>query len=534
MSIKEFFVKKKADLATAIEAVSTAKTVVKTAKKAEPVFKFCEVEYDFAEFVKDVTLLDNLSNKKAGLIISDNEVALFASFGVVIELNRIDATAKKLTRANIIKPALLAIEAHKKAVGDYASAVEAANLALTRAENVRARIEREFDNDLKRAYKSLLLNVAETLGDTSKVKTAHVDEYSKLSNLENRLLQVDDRPKVSRLDAVLESLYKLSALTSDTNLCVEGLVGDIDDFADGQLPNLVELLCELGTTVVRAPNGFSKEAMSEALPQVPAEKPEKVSWQKMAIVDSDDLSHNHLTARAARRLRSKHLETLASILKKYPQNGVLSSVRAFEKQKRLLSNATYDPARADISSALGGLSKVIQGALNSAVKRAVETSGHDLSLLNHLNDFSVIYTPQVGFLLSDYKDYITDTLPHVKWDTKSNKWMLKGQRQLENAGLGPFGIHLFGEMPIIEEGGKRPLFPLLDLTRFRQIKKVAQTIAREENARLRARHEEEWSRYAESFPIEEQLREVEAELEALDKREKELSAKAAALRVAKA
>lgn len=534
MSIKELFTKKKADLASAIQALNNASMAVEKLKKAAPVFKFLDAECDFVNFESEVSLLDNLSSKKAGFIIADSEVELFAAFGVTVELNRLDATSKKLARTNVVEPAKKAVENHKKAVGDYAAAIGAANSALQRAENERARIEREFDSNLKKTYRSLLLDVAETFGNKESVKPAHVSEYSKLKSLENRMVQIDDRLAVSRLDAVVERLNKLATLTSNTKLSVDSIVGDIDDYADGELPHLVELLCDYGTTVVRAPKGFSKDSIAETLPAVPAEKPEKVKWQTVATVDSADLNQNHVTARAARRQRTKRLETLAGIIKRYPQNGVLSSVRAFEKHKRLLSHTTYDPTRADISAALGGLSKVIQGAINSAIRRAVETSGHDLSLLNYLNDFAIIYTPGVGFLQADYKDYILDTLPHVKWDSKYHKWALKGQRQLENAGLGPFGIYIFGEMPIIDEGGKRPVFPLLDLKRFRQIKKVAQTIAREENARLKARHDEEWSRYSESFPIESQLREVEAELAELDKREKELAARAAALRVAKA
>lgn len=541
-TIGELFAMRKGEAVKLADAVKLAKDALAETLEAKAELDVISVfgnEFKADCLVLDANALVKLSNLKQTTRISTDEAALLQHYGIAVESETLDASALKLLKSNVLKPIEAAILDRNMKL-DLAEQAEVSNTrALQRAENVAETAERSYKKAVSAEYKRLLLAIAETFGNNSdKVTTKHVGEVKTLESLFGVSFPKEDNLTGSIGEFVCNELYWLASLDSATTAAVSARVEDVRSVASS-MPYLCEYLVSTGTTVVRAPKGFNSKEV-EDLPPVPAEKPDLVKWQECTIVEEAELGHNTVSARESRKVRESRLWELVALCRKYPQKGVLAGLRAFDRFESRLSNESKDGA--NIAASLGGLDRVVQGAINSAVKRAVQSGGTDLSLLNKLNQYLIIYTPGVGFALSDYRVYIEDTLPHVKWVTPKNGnqigvWELRSQRYNENHKLGAFGVHLFGECRILGENGAPVLFPLLSLTQFRQIKKEAQSIARETNKREKERHASQWQAYADAWeaakPVEARLACIEAELAKIDQHHEELTKQANALRHAK-
>lgn len=535
----------KVKLADAVKMAQDAFNETLKAKKALDVISVLGKQFKADCLVLDANALAKLSNLKPSTRVSVGEAALLKSYGIAVESETLDTSALKLLRANVLSPINIAILDRNKSL-DSAEQAELANTrALQRAEGAVEKAERDHKKAVAAEYKRLLLSIAETFGSGDKVTTKHVREIEQLESLFSVQFPKEDKLICSIGEFVCDQLYWLASLDSSTNSAVSARIEGVKNVASS-MPYLCEYLGSMGATVVRAPHGVNSIDNPE-LPDVPAEKPNLVKWFECAVVEETDLGHNTVQAgdvrnvRAQREAREALLWQIASVCKKHPQTGVLSSIKAFEKVGLPVDSAEGE--KAAIKAGLVGMDKILQGAINSAVRLAVRSRGADLSLLNYLNSFAIVYTPNVGFRNADYKDYILDTLPHLTWKAPKGgepigKWELRGQRALENAKLGQFGIHLFGELPMLaEDGSNTREFPILCLTRFRQIKKEAQALARETNKREKERHAAQWQEYADAWeaakPVEARLACIEAELEKLDQHHAELTKQANALRHAK-
>lgn len=548
-TIGELFAMRKTEKVKLADAVKMAQNTLDETLKAKDALDVISVLGKGVKadcLVLDANALAKLSNLKCGTRISIDEAALLCHYGIAVESEVLDVSALKLLKSNVLKPIEAAILERNMKL-DLAEQAELANTrALQRAENDAETAQRSYKKAVSAEYKRLLLSIAETFGNKGdKVTTKHVREIENLESLFSGQFPKEDNLTGSIGEFVCNELYWLASLDSATTAAVSARVEDVKALVE-TMPYLVEFLESTGTTVVRAPEGFNSVDNPE-LPDVPAEKPNLVKWFECVTVEDSDLGHNTMQAndvrnvRAQREAREALLWQIASICKKHPQTGVFSSIKAFEKVG--IPVDSVDGEKEAIKAGLSGMDKILQGAINSAVRLAVRSRGADLSLLNYLNSFAIVYTPSVGFRNADYKDYILDTLPHLTWKApKGNetvgKWEMRGQRALENAKLGQFGIHLFGELPMLaDDGSNTREFPILCLNRFRQIKREAQIIARETNKREKERHASQWQAYADAWesskPVEARLACIEAELERLDQHHAELTKQANALRHAK-
>lgn len=547
-TIGELFAVRKGEAVKLADAVKTAKDALAETLEAKATLDSVTVlgkEFKADCLILDANALAKLSNLKPTTRVSSEEAALFSHYGVAVESETLDASALKLLKSNVLKPIEAAILERNMKL-DLAEQAEVSHTsALRLAENVAETAERSYKKAVSAEYKRLLLSIAETFGKGDKVTTKHVREIENLESLFSEQFPKEDNLTGSIGEFVCNELYWLASLDSSSTSAVSARIEEVKGLVE-TMPYLVEFLNSIGTTIVRAPDGFNSKEV-EDLPPVPAEKPDLVKWFECAAIEETDLGHNTAQAndvrnvRAQREARETLLWQIASICKKHPQTGVFSSIKAFEKVG--IPVDSVEGEKAALIAALSGMDKILQGAINSAVRLAVRSRGADLSLLNYLNSFSIVYTPSVGFRNADYKDYILDTLPHLTWKAPKGsetvgKWELKGQRALENAKLGPFGIHLFGELPMLaDDGSNTREFPILCLNRFRQVKREAQSIARETNKREKERHASAWQAYNDAWesakPVEARLASIEAELEKLDQHHEELTKQANALRHSK-
>lgn len=547
-TIGELFAMRKTEKVKLADAVKMAQNTLGETLKAKDALDVISVfgkEFKADCLVLDANALAKLSNLKPTTRVSIVEAELLKHYGIAVESETLDASALNLLKSNVLKPIDAAILVRNMKL-DLAEQAEVSNTrAMQRAETAAEKAERDHKKAVAAEYKRLLLSIVETFGNGDKVTTKHVREIEELESLFSRQFPKEDNLTGSIGEFVCNELYWLASLDSATTAAVSARVEEVKGLVE-TMPYLVEFLNSIGTTIVRAPDGFNSVDNPE-LPDVPSEKPNLVRWFECAAIEETDLGHNTAQAndvrnvRAQREARETLLWQIASICKKHPQTGVFSSIKAFEKVG--IPVDSVDGEKAAVKAGLSGMDKILQGAINSAVRLAVRSRGADLSLLNYLNSFAIVYTPNVGFRNADYKDYILDTLPHLVWKApKGNetvgKWELRGQRALENAKLGQFGIHLFGELPMLaDDGSNTREFPILCLNRFRQIKREAQSIARETNKREKERHASQWKEYSEAWeaakPVEARLASIEAELAKLDQHHEELTKQANALRHAK-
>lgn len=514
------------ELAQARETLKQANTIL----SADLVVEFDPVVVVSAKMVgelrDDVSKLANIANLKVKTSLSDDETKLVKSY-IGSDTKAVTTNVKQLIKSTLSVYSR-AFKARDKLQSEASEAKAQALAVVARKENELALARKKLLEGVASDYKLLLLGCAE--GFTPEGDNVTGRHLAEAKIVVSWMLGESQAPVVERdgkqlkahdsAFALFDSLEALASVTIGQN---DGLVSTLaDEVNEFGLPYLSEFVKSLGTNVTRT-NPSDTSLGEESGHTIP--KPAvKTAWQTCAAKRTVEPTV-YIDVREKLRAR---LWAMVAKCREYKQKSILAGVRQWLRYSE--GRAATHPL-----DSLRDVMHLVQGGINAAVEQAVVTRGQDLTLLNKLNTFSIVYTPYVGFALSEYRQYIEDCLPHVVWKPAKNgervgKWELRSQKQLANRKLGSFGIYLFGEFPILPDDNERaPVFPVLCLEKWRQIRKIAATEAKELNAAEKLREKEDWAAYEASFPLTKQIETLDSELSKVEAQLDALKAKKQAL-----
>lgn len=444
--------------------------------------------------------IQKLGNITRAVSLSQNESEALNSIGVTCE-----GKLTKEVRENLKKVSAPYFEVCKKyddAVCSAKNKIAELEKKLSSIEGSATALDMKRDNALGKFLTDILIGIAGQFG--VKAPTGRL-----IAELKAYALKASNDDLSEFEDSLVELAKCDSSKSPDAPKSY--LVGL-------ELPYLSEFIGGLGA-VVAAPVVEPDLTNDGALK--PPTEPVRKNWKEFAVkYDGEVLNRDTVADKAFTRLMA-----LSRRIVKHAQKGTLSTIRAAEKSGLLEGRVEQI-----VFTSVRQFDKILQGAVNIAVRQAVETSGKDLSALNCLTSSPVIYKESTGFNLHDFRAYIEDVLPHLEF--KKGVWVMRSQRALENRGLGAFGVHLFGQVPARLITDKPPLFPVIDWLQFRELKKLYSKEVAAANKAAKADYANAWREFEESFPIEHQLATLETQLENLEKERNALAEKAAKLKAA--